>query len=274
MTLDLNIEQYLARIGLSSEPEPALDYLQTLQQAHLRAIPFENIDVQLGKRLTTDVAAAYEKIVVRGRGGWCYEQNGLFGWALQELGFDVTRMAAGVMRQERGAEVDGNHLCLLVKFAETGQEYLVDVGFGGSMIRPLLLRTCTEVQAPYTVGVRQLDDGSWRFWEDAGSGEFSYDFRREPASEAQLEDRCRHLQTDLSSGFVLNLVAELREKTTHKILRGRVFKVLSSKGTSERLIESAPELVDVLASEFHLDVPQVASLWPRIVKRHEEISRT
>lgn len=69
------------------------------------------------------------------------------------------------------------------------------------------------------------------------------------------------------------LVAELREKTTHKILRGRVFKVLSSTGASERLIESAPELVDVLATEFHLDVPQVASLWPRIVERHEQISK-
>lgn len=273
MTLDLNIERYLSRIGLKTSPTPSLENLQRLQRAHLLAIPFENIDVQLGQRLTTDVAEAYEKIVVRGRGGWCYEQNGLFGWALQELGFDVTRMAAGVMRQERGAEVDGNHLCLLVKFAETGQEYLVDVGFGGSMVHPLPLKTCTDVQAPYTVGVRQLEDGYWRFWEDPGSGQFSYDFRREPASEAQLEDRCRHLQTDPSSGFVLNLVAELREKTAHKILRGRVFKVLSPNGPEETLIESATQLVDVLASEFHLDVPQVASLWPRIVKRHEEISR-
>ena len=269
----MNIDDYLARIGVESRPQPDYHGLVSLQQRHICSVPFENIDVQLGRRLSTDVAEAYEKIVVRGRGGWCYEQNGLFGWALQELGFDVMRMAAGVMRHERGPEVDGNHLCLLVKFAETGQEYLVDVGFGGSMIRPLLLRTCTEVQAPYTVGVRQLEDGYWRFWEDAGSGQFSYDFRRERASEAQLEDRCRHLQTDPSSGFVLNLVAELREKTAHKILRGRVFKVLSPNGPEETLIESATQLVDVLAREFQLDVPAVADLWPRIVDRHEAITK-
>lgn len=267
----MHIDNYLARIGVESRSNPNYDTLALLQLSHICSVPFENIDVQLGRRLTTDIAEAYEKIVEHGRGGWCYEQNGLFGWALQELGFDVTRMAAGVMRHERGPEVDGNHLCLLVKFAETRQEYLVDVGFGGSMARPLLLRTCTEVQAPYTVGVRQLENGYWRFWEDAGSGQFSYDFRREPASEAQLEDRCRHLQTDPSSGFVLNLVAELREETAHKILRGRIFKVLSAGGTQETLIESPAQLLDILAGEFRLDVPGVADLWPRIVSRHEEI---
>lgn len=212
----MNIDDYLARIGVESRPNPNYDTLALLQLSHICSVPFENIDVQLGHRLSTDVAEAYEKIVVRKRGGWCYEQNGLFGWALQELGFHVMRMAAGVMRDERGPEVDGNHLCLLVKFAETGQEYLVDVGFGGSMVHPLPLKTCTEVQAPYTVGIRQLEDGYWRFWEDAGSGQFSYDFRRAPASETQLEDRCRHLQTDPSSGFVLNLIAELRASRTRR----------------------------------------------------------
>ena len=54
------------------------------------AVPFENIDIQLGRSLTISVEDAFEKIVERGRGGWCYEQNGLFGWALSEIGFDVT----------------------------------------------------------------------------------------------------------------------------------------------------------------------------------------
>ena len=67
--------------------------LKALHRAHLLAIPYENLDVQMGRRRTTSPAEAYEKIVGEKRGGWCYEMNGTFGWALKEAGFKVTRLA-------------------------------------------------------------------------------------------------------------------------------------------------------------------------------------
>jgi len=116
----MRLDRYLARIGFDGNPAPTRDTLNRLLRAHALSVPFENLDVQLGQPTTTDVGAAYRKIVERGRGGWCYEQNGLFGWALSEIGFDATRVAAAVMRHERGTSADASHLCLLVRMPEAG----------------------------------------------------------------------------------------------------------------------------------------------------------
>ncbi len=267
----MKLQHYLDHIGYEGVPAPNLESLLKLQRAHVQTVPFENIDVQFGRTLTTSVEDAYHKIVNGKRGGWCYEQNGLFGWALGEIGFDVTRIAAGVMRHEIGRAADANHLCLLIRLKAPDSEYLADVGFGGSMIQPIPLRECAISHPPYRLGLRKLAADKWRFWEDAGSGEFSFDFETRPASEPALARKCKLLQSDPASSFVLNLVAELREPERQKILRGRVFTLLSSTGKTETLINSGEELIAILSNEFRIDLPQVAELWPRILNRHEEI---
>ncbi|MFZ5618365.1 MAG: arylamine N-acetyltransferase family protein, partial [Pseudomonadota bacterium] len=133
----MKLSRYLDRIGYSGSQAPSPETLKALMRSHVLSIPFENLDVQLGRPLNTDVAAAYDKIVDRRRGGWCYEMNGVFGWALREMGFDVMRMGAGVLRDAKGDFAIGNHLCLRVECEET---FLVDVGFGGSLIAPFPLR--------------------------------------------------------------------------------------------------------------------------------------
>ena len=234
-------------------------------------IPFENLDVQLGRPLSTSIQEAYEKIVINMRGGWCYEQNGLFGWALSEIGFDVRRIAASVMRQEKGADSEASHLCLLVRSPESKTKYLADVGFGGSMIKPMALEAAQHDQPPFKLGLEKLDDGYWRFWESLGDGRFTFDFLDEPARESSLARKCANLQNDPASSFVLNLAAQLRTRDGHFVLRGRVFTVARPGATDSKTLSSSAELVSVLTSEFHLDVQEVADLWPRITARHEEL---
>ena len=270
----MDLQHYLARIGYRGGTRPDLAALIALQQSHICSVPFENLDVQLGRRLTTDVGAAYEKIVTNGRGGWCYEQNGLFGWALSEFGFNVTRLAADVMRQDRGDSAKANHLCLLVSYPGSTVDYLVDVGFGGSMIEPIRLAESEYAQPPFRIGLRRLEDSYWRFWENIGNGEFSFDFVAEPASEVALARKCEVLQTDPSSVFTLNLVAQLRSRDQHSALRGRVLTTATQAGVKSRTLDSADALVTTLAKRFHLDVPEVANLWPRIAARHEEYLHT
>ena len=269
----MQLKRYLDRIGYRGEPRPDLHVLAALQRSHVCSIPFENLDVQLGRPVTTDIAAAYDKIVVNGRGGWCYEQNGLFGWALSEIGFDVTRLAASVMRQERGEISAANHLCLLVRFRESDTPYIVDVGFGGSLFRPIPLDEAEHTHPPFRLGLKKLEDEYWRFWEDVGRGEFSFDFQARPADESALQDRCTFLQNDPSSGFVLNLVVQARQPEKHKTLRGRVFSVATADGIQTKVIDSADSIVATLADHFAIDMPEVADLWPRIEARHEEILR-
>ena len=265
----MNLGDYFERIGWSGVTAPTLETLGALLRAHNHTVPFENLDVQFGKPLTTEVEDAYNKIVNGGRGGWCYEQNGLFGWALSQIGFDVQRIAASVMRAHRGATSHANHLTLLVGLPHDDARWLADVGFGGSMLQPIRLGEETHHHAPFTVGLRHLDDGCWQFWESLGDDEFSFDFEDTPADERAMSVRCHYLQTSPDSGFVQNLVCQLRRPDAHVVLRGRVFSIVTKEGTHKRVLDSGDELVATLRDEFKLAVPDVAKLWGKICERHE-----
>jgi len=267
----MKLSRYLERIGYSGNVKPSVATLAALQEAHVHAVPFENLDVQLGHATSIGVEEAYEKIVGNTRGGWCYEQNGLFGWALAEIGFDVTRIAASVMREQKGAVSAASHLCLLVTAPDSDSRYLSDVGFGGSMIRPVPLEEAAYDQEPFKIGLERLDDLYWRYWEDLGGGKFSFDFLDEPACELSLASKCTFLQSDPASTFVLSLVAQQRSAGEHRMLRGRVLSVASERGTEKKILSSSAELVETLRQEFRLDVHGVAALWPKIVARHEAL---
>ena len=266
----MNLKRYFQRIHYSGSTEPTLDTLSALQRHHVLSVPFENLDVQLGTPLTTDIEAAFDKIVMRNRGGWCYEQNGLFGWALSTLGFRVTRVAAGVRRDERGDKALANHLCLLVQLPDTGEStYLADVGFGGSMIRPIPLAEFQHRQDPFRIGLRQLDDGHWQFQETTSEDSVNYDFLATPGDEEALAQKCSQLQSDPESSFVLNVVAQQRTPDTHLSLRGRVFTRTSASGKESKTLQSGDEFVAALRNTFKLDVKGAGDLWPKIVARHD-----
>ena len=267
----MRLGDYLERIGWSGATAPTLETMGALLRAHNHNVPFENLDVQLGTPVTTKVEDAYDKIVNGGRGGWCYEQNGLYGWALSQIGFDVRRIAASVMRAHRGPVSHANHLTLLVSSPDDDARWLVDAGFGGSMLQPIRLQEGSHYHAPFTIGLRELDDSCWQFWESLGDGEFSFDFEDVPADECAMSSRCHYLQTSPESGFVQNLVCQLRRPDAHIVLRGRVFTVATNEGKRERVLQSADELVATLSNEFKLIAPEAAKLWGRICERHEQL---
>ena len=268
----MKLRSYLHRVGFRGSVRPSEDTLARLLRCHVLSVPFENLDVQFGKPVTMGAEAAFDKIVGRGRGGWCYEQNGLFGWALSEAGFDVTRVAAAVCRDERGADALANHLCLLVRTPDDAESvFLADVGFGGSMIRPIPLEVSQHEQMPFRISLEKLDDGYWRFGEESGADTVSYDFLAEKGDESEMSEKCTRLQTDPESSFVLNLVAQKRLPETHVSLRGRILTINAASGKETRVLQSRDDLVDALRNVFQLDVREAASLWDKIVERHEAL---
>lgn len=264
----MELSAYLHRIHFDGSVRPDLATLRAIHRAHQYAVPFENLDVQLHRPLVLDPEASYEKIVCRRRGGWCYEMNGVMEWALKEIGFEVMRVSAGVMRIQAGDAQLGNHLCLLVRL---DQPYLVDVGFGGSLAEPLPLRVSEREDRPYRLGLSELDDSYWRFSEIAHGDAFSFDFRAAPADEALLAQKCRLLQTDPASPFIQNLVVQRRTADTHLSLRGRVLAAIHATHVDKTLLNSEGELVAALQDRFDLNTPEAATLWPSICARHEAL---
>lgn len=128
---DLDVDAYLERIGLPG-PAPGL---HALHEAHVRAIPFENLDPVLGRTPELDLAAIADKLVTRRRGGYCYEHALLFAAVLQRSGYAVSRRMSRVQPHRAGPRT---HMMLVA--TERGVDHLVDVGFGAGMLAPMPLR--------------------------------------------------------------------------------------------------------------------------------------
>lgn len=255
----------MKRIGYAGAHALTAATLAGVMRAHVAAIPFENLDVQLGRPTSRALPDIYAKLVTRRRGGWCYEQNALLGWALGALGFAVTPLAGGVMRIAAGDAALGNHLALLV---ELDGFWLVDAGFGGSLAEPVRLAEGAYRHAPYELSLTRLDDGSWRFEEQVEGKPFSFDFHAAPADQAALDAHHARLQVAPDSPFVMNLVAQRRLGDRHLSLRGRVLTETRPDGQTETLLADADALVETLAVRFGLDVPEIAAHWPAICARH------
>ena len=222
----MELAAYLERIGYAGPVRPDVATLVALHRAHLQAVPYENLDVQLGRPLTIDPEAAIEKIVGRGRGGWCYEMNGVFGAALAQIGFEVTRMAGAANRELLGDIMAGNHLVLLVEIE--GQPWIADVGFGDGSQDPFPLRPASMTVAGYPFRLETLDERWWRFHNHEFGGAKSFDFMVEPADPDLLAGRCEWLQYAPESHFVLNLVVQRYRGDTILQMRGRTLRTPSA----------------------------------------------
>ena len=263
----MKLERYLKRIGFEGTPRADLPTLCRVHRAHAQHIPYENLDVQLGRPVSRDAARIYDKIVEGRRGGWCYEQNGLLAWGLEEIGFRLTRLAGGVRRAELGDQVIGNHLVLLVHLEV---DYLADAGFGDGLVEPVPLRAGMITQGPSSFDLEKLNGDWWRFHGDPRNGELSFDFETTSADGAVLERQCQWLQSAPDSVFVQNAIVQRHLGNRHAALRGCLLRIVGHAGETREL-GSADEYVATLAETFGIELPEAASLWPRIQARHREV---
>ena len=266
MTIDL--DAYLKRINFRGELRPDTATLIALMRAHLLAVPFENLDVQLGIPVSTKPEDAYAKVVERGRGGWCFELNGLFKWALTEIGFKVQSLAGYVGRVESQPLREASHLLLQVDCEEP---MFVDVGFGGSLFGPIPLGPCLAEQPPYTLSISPADGEFFRWTEQAHGSSSTLDFTRTPVGPNFFDETSQWLQTEPVSPFVRTFTAQRRYEDRHVVLRGLVKRTIDTDGMSDMVIRSSNQLAESLLDEFELDVPEIVECWAKLQARHEEV---
>src|SRR5687767_4725993 len=138
------LDLYFRRIEYSRSPTVSLQTLRELHLLHLQNIPYENLDVFCLQGAKIDPESLIRKLLLRRRGGYCFEQNGLFLRALTELGFKVRPNMARVHRN-RPAPGGRTHQINLVEL--DGATWVCDVGFGGSAYRePLMLQVDVEAE--------------------------------------------------------------------------------------------------------------------------------
>src|SRR3972149_5708622 len=126
----MDIPSYLARIRCTGPIQLDYQTLRILQRDHMFTVPFENLDIELGKPILLNVEALWDKIILDHRGGFCYELNGLFAWLLKQIGYEVTYLNARVYKEDGSLGIDFDHLALIVRAPSMPERWLADVGFG------------------------------------------------------------------------------------------------------------------------------------------------
>lgn len=260
---ELTAKRYLSRIGLPSlrVDEPDVPTLARLQRAHVTAVPFETFSItgdprsaRAGGGVDLSIGSLYEKVVDASRGGFCFELNGVFGWLLTALGFDVTRLAG---RMVSAIEVPANHHPLLVTLDEP---YLVDVGMGAPMLRaPVGLGESAD---PDAAGVRwrvvesERPDAEWllQYREAEGPWQDRYVFDTTARTLAYFAATCEYLQTAPESGFTDSPVVTMATADGYKKLKPETFSVTRGTETTERPVGDG-EFHDRLREEFGIVFP-------------------
>jgi N-hydroxyarylamine O-acetyltransferase len=260
-------DRYLDRIGVEPTSvtvgDVELETVGRLQCAHVTSVPFENLaivgdpfdDADDGEGVVLDLEHLYGKVVERGRGGYCFELNGLFGWLLPELDVDTHRVAARVVGDDGTGRPPANHHANVVMF---DRRYLVDVGMGTpTMRRPLPIDgevvtgpvgvdwRVVESDRPDETHLTQYRTPADDDWQDR------YLFTDEPRELGYFEATCDYLQSAPESPFTGDPIVSIATETGHAKLKRDTFVREEDDEGYEKAVDP-DEWHDVLAREFGL----------------------
>ncbi|SDI27759.1 N-hydroxyarylamine O-acetyltransferase [Alteribacillus persepolensis] len=234
----MKADRYLERIG-ADKPfmlRGTLSYLTHLQYRHMLSVPFENLDVMNHVPITLDIATFYDKVVWRGRGGFCYELNGLFHWLLQQLQYDVYFISGTVKKPDGTWALADSHAAVI---AQLEKPYLVDVGFGDSarIPTPLTGEEINDGGRLYRAAPSETKDGAYLF-QTKKEGEWVtlYRFYDHPKVLTDFAPMCRYNQTSPESRFTQESIATIATENGRVTLLNDTLKVTEGKSKIEEEI--------------------------------------
>lgn len=258
----LDLDAYLARIGLTGEVDVTGPALGALHRAHVARIPFENIDVRQGHGVETGIDAIQDKLVRRRHGGYCYEHGVLFAAVLERIGFGVDRLLARI-GYDAAQPRPRTHMLLHVRCHQ--EHWLVDVGFGGGLLRPLPWDDFGTIhrQGGWTYRLEQGATGERLLRERRGKQwRTLYSFTDEPQHASDIMMANHFTQSHPSSPFRDRLVAIAKDEARLTVLRGRHLSQTRPDGTNtEQNLEHDQFHAALTDIGIHLSHAQAATLW-------------
>jgi N-hydroxyarylamine O-acetyltransferase len=268
MAGSIDLDRYFARLGYGGPGAADLRTLERLHALHAEKIAFENLSPFLGEPVRLDFASLQEKLLERGRGGWCFEHNLLFSQVLMELGFAVTRLAARVRWNVPANVVTSrSHMLMLVKLAEG--DYVADVGFGGlTLTAPLALRPGVEQRTPHEPHRIVAKNGGYVL-EAKIEGEWQalYAFELHEQQVADYEVSNWYLCNHPDSHFVKGIVAARAAPGERHALRNTRYAVHHPDGaTRKRFVTSVAEYRELLEGPFQIRLPDAPQLDAKLAK--------
>ncbi len=267
----INLDAYFARIGYSGPRTVTPETVHAITAHHAMAIPFENLDILLGRTIAVEPQAVERKLVHEKRGGYCFEQNHLLLLVLQSLGFDAAPLS-GRVRWQRPRDFIPPRTHLFVRLRIGGETWLTDVGVGGASLTSAIRFQCdTEQTTPHEM--RRIIRENERFFHQMRIGREwhdVYEFTGEEMPPIDREVGNWWTSTNPNSKFRQNMmVARAGPNGTRFTLNNREFTHRrGSEILEQRDIENPDELLELLAKAFHLFFPAgthfgpPGSAWP------------
>ncbi|MFF0477416.1 arylamine N-acetyltransferase [Streptomyces sp. NPDC004284] len=228
--------------------------MTALHRAHVGAVPFENLDVALGRSIPLDLKSIQGKLVERRRGGYCYEQNSLFAAALERIGFQVAGRGARV--RSRGPALTPITHALLVVTIE-GEQWLADVGFGWQgVLEPVPLRDGARVeQSGWTFGIGVEDEGVHVLrslrpegWTDL------YAFSPQRLYPGDFVIMNHYSSSHPLSRFLGQVVVQRPGAEVRRSLLRETLSIVHTDGSAEERAVDAVELAAVLEADFGIEL--------------------
>lgn len=253
----MDLDRYLRRIGYAGGARADLETLRAIHACHAASIPFENLSAFLGEPVLLDIDSLERKLLTPGRGGWCFEHNLLLSHVLQDIGFDIQRLAARVRWNVPANVITArSHMLLLVTLG--GERYVADAGFGGlTLTAPLRLEPDIEQPTPHEPHRLLLSGDKYSMQAKvAGEWQTMYVFDLHPQEIADYEVSNWYLCNHPQSQFVRGLICARAASDKRHALRNTRYAMHFPDGRTERrFIGSVAELKELLRDEFQLAVP-------------------
>jgi N-hydroxyarylamine O-acetyltransferase len=245
----MDINAYLERIHYGGSLLPTIESLRDLQLSHLLSVPFENLSIHAKEPILLQESSLFGKIVLRRRGGFCYELNGLFAMLLDQLGFRVTMLSAGVARSEGGFGPDFDHMTLMVCLED---RWLVDVGFGDSFRQPLMIDR-RDVQEQGERSYQIIEGGEYlqlKECDKGGEWKGQYRFTLRPNELEDYKEMCHYHQTSPESTFTRRRVCTMARREGRVTLSDMRMIETGRSERREREMSDDKEYAAVLEREF------------------------
>lgn len=241
-----------------------VEALDDYTQQFMKHVPFENLDVQNGVEVSTDLDDLYQKIVEENRGGYCYEVNTFFAAYLKEKGFETHFLSATIHTPDGGRSLEDSHMSLAVVI--NGETYIADVGFGDLPVKAMhVTQDGSDVVKDVNGEYRAIKEDSMiyvqKYMDEAW--QTKYEATDQPRTLSFFDDKLEYNQHHPDSVFVRKLIVT-KPTTTGRVTMTQDHLTVTDENGKHKTEVTPDNYQQLLQQYFGIDL-----IVPRLEKKEK-----